>query len=271
MTDANTLNLIEDHFTWVAAELNYLARQAGLLTNPSGVGTEREKVYQRFLKRHVPKMCDVFLGGYVFDAKGNRSRQIDIIVTGGNTPRFRMSSGNRYIAPLEGTIAVVEVKSRLDKSALMDAMNNSLALPPMPDGSEIIPPDILLDDEAWTDSPYKIVFAYDGIELDSLIEHLKDFLKDPKNQVAERLPNIIHVLGKYTIRKVYASQIRDMSTSKVAEGNKFAYHIIRRNWDVLTMMEILNTIQQGAFVSNYLKYDYSEWNRQIFEKLQQER
>ena len=137
--------------------------------------------------------------------------------------------------------------------------------------ARLFQPDTLSDDEACKDSPYKIVFAYDGIEVDTLAEHLKDFLKDPKNQVAERLPNIIHVLGKYAIRKVYASQIRDISTGKVAEGNKFAYHIIRRNWDVLTMMEILNTIQHGAFVSNYLKYDYSEWNRQIFERLQQEK
>ena len=139
MTDPNTTYLIEEHFKLIAAELDFLARQAGLLTNSSGVGTEREMVYRRFLKRHVPKMCDVFLGGYVFDTKGNRSRQVDIIVTGGNTPRFRMSSGNRYIAPLEGTIAVAEVKSRLDKGSLLDAMKNCLALPAMPDGSEIIP------------------------------------------------------------------------------------------------------------------------------------
>ena len=263
MKDANTLSLIQEHFEWVAEELNYLARQAGILTNPSGVGTEREAVYRRFLKRHVPKMCDVFLGGYVFDQQGNRSKQTDIIVTGGNTPRFRLSEGNRFIAPLEGTIAVVEVKSRLDKTTLEDAMNNCLSIPVMPNSDGIFPPDMGVDPEAWEDSPYKIVFAFDGIEQKSLNRHLVGFLKDERNQVGARLPNIIHVLGKYTIRKVYASQIRDISTGAVAEGNKFAYHSFSGNADVLAMLEIFNTIQHVAFASNFMKFDYSDWYVQI--------
>ena len=102
MKDANTFTLIQEHFEWVAEELHYLARQAGILTNPSGVGTEREAVYRRFLKRHVPRMCDVFLGGYVFDQQGNRSKQTDIIVTGGKHPPLSLVRGKQIHCPIRG-------------------------------------------------------------------------------------------------------------------------------------------------------------------------
>ena len=268
MKEPNTMNLIMNHFASVARELSSQAEQAGLLTNPTGVGTEREEAYRSFLGRHVPKICDVFLGGYVFDTEGNRSKQTDVIVTGGNTPRFRLPNGNRFIAPLEGTIAVAEVKSRLDKNTLQEALNNSLSIPEMPDPEDILPPFLGVDREAWEDTPYKIVFAFDGIEQDSLNRHLVDFLKDKRNQIGARLPNIIHVLGKYTIRKVYASQIRDTATGAIAKGNNFAYHSFSGNADILAMLEILTTIQHGAFASNYLMHNYSEWYAQIRTLLQ---
>ena len=131
---------LKEHYVSVARELSSQASQAGLLNNPTGVGTEREEVYRTFLERHLPKMCDVFLGGYVFDLKGNTSKQIDVIVTGGNTPRFRMSSGNRYIAPLEGAIAVAEVKSRLNKETLQESLSNCASIPFMPDHKGIVAP-----------------------------------------------------------------------------------------------------------------------------------
>lgn len=130
---------LKEHYASVARELSGQARQAGLLQNPAGVGTEREEVYRTFLERHLPKMCDVFLGGYVFDMIGNSSSQMDVIVTGGNTPRFRMSSGNRYIAPLEGTIAVAETKSQLNKGTLWDALSGCASIPPMPNPEGIAP------------------------------------------------------------------------------------------------------------------------------------
>ena len=142
-------------------------------------------------------------------------------------------------------------------------MNNCLSIPAMPNSDDIFPPDMGVDPEAWEDSPYKIVFAFDGIKQRSLNRHLVDFLKDEKKQVGSRLPNVIHVLGKYTIRKVYSSQIRDISNGGIAKGNKFAYHSFSGNADILAMLEILNTIQQVAFASNFMKFDYSDWYVEI--------
>ena len=57
----NIFDDLKDHYIAVAKELSSQANQAGLLKNPTGVGTEREEVYRDFLARHLPKMCDVFL------------------------------------------------------------------------------------------------------------------------------------------------------------------------------------------------------------------
>ena len=270
MTNPHVFHQIRDHFESVARELSNRAAQAGILTNTTGIGEQREEVYRGFLERYVPKICDTFLGGYVFDVKGNCSRQIDIIVTGGNTPRFRLSDGNRFIAPMEGTIAVIEVKSKLDKHSLQDALDHCFSIPPMPDPEGTAPPFLQFDEETWEDTPYKVVFAFDGIERAALREHLVTFLKQNKNQPVSRLPNIIHVLGKYAFRKVHSSQIRNTSSGDLASDIKTAYHTFSRNADVLAMMEILNTIQHGAFISNHLKYDYSGWYGEILEMLQQE-
>jgi len=185
---------LKQHYASIASELSSQAHQARLLTNPTGVGGEREEVYRAFLERHLPKTCDVFLGGYVFDLVGTSSDQIDVIVTSGNTPRFQMHGGNRYIAPLEGTIAVAEVKSRLDKNTLQDALENCASIPPMPDQSGIVPPFLKISDESWQDTPYKVVFSYDGIDANRVCRYIEQFYDQNQSVPLVRRPNIIHVL-----------------------------------------------------------------------------
>ena len=111
----NAFSDLAKYYGALAEQLASEAKQADLLRNPTAVGTDREEVYRRFLERHVPRLCEVFRGGYVFNLEGVRSRQVDVIVTAGTTPRFEMGSGNQAIAPLEGTVAVAEVKSNLNK------------------------------------------------------------------------------------------------------------------------------------------------------------
>ena len=270
MKDPSIFPIIRNHFALVAGELRREAQQAAILANPTDVGQEREELYRRFLERYAPKMCDIFLGGYVFDLRGNRSQQADIIVTGGNIPRFRMPGGNKFIAPMEGTIAVIEVKSKLDANSLRQALNFCLSVPQMPESEGIVPPFVQYDEEAWADTPYKVVFAFDGIERSSVRNILMDFIKQNDDLPVSRLPNMIHVLGKYALRKVHASQIRNSSSGEPASDIKTAYHTFSRNADVLAMIEILNTIQHAAFVSNYLQFDYSEWYGQILQMLEQE-
>ena len=131
---------LADYYIGVVEELTHQAKQAGLLTNSTDVGTEKEEVYRRFLERHAPSRCEAFLGGYLFDIEGNRSKQIDVIVTAGSSPRFEMGLGNQAIAPLEGTIAIAQVKSNLNKRTLIDALNNLASIPSLRDFNGVLAP-----------------------------------------------------------------------------------------------------------------------------------
>ena len=198
----DVFNDLKEHYIALAKELSSRAREAALLTNPTGVGTEREEVYRTFLERYLPKMCDVFLGGYVFNLKGSVSSQIDIIVTGGNTPRFRLSGSDRFIAPLEGTVAAVEVKSKLDKANLFDALEGFASIPCMPDPSGVISPLVRIGQERWDDIPYKIIVAFDAVEKETIWRHLNQFYAEHGEIPIGRRANVIHVLENYAVLRI---------------------------------------------------------------------
>lgn len=255
------------HYISVADELTAKAKQAGLLNNATGIGTEREEAYRDFLERHVPKTCDVFLGGYVFDLMGNCSKQMDIIVTGANTPRFRLSAGNRYIAPLEGTIAVAEIKSKLDKNALVDALYKCASIPSMPNPKGIIAPILNMERENWEDWPFKIIFAFDGSDAETICTHIANFYEDNPSIPIARRPNLIHVLEKYVVarnsKNIKVTSIAD----EVVDGS---YYPIKVGADVSAMVVTLNDLQEKAFASNYLMYKYGGWHQEILRRIKRE-
>ena len=74
-----------EYFESLVQEMKSEARQAGLLQNPTAVGTGREEIFRRLLERHLPDNCEVFRGGYVFNVEGETSRQIDVVEPLGNS------------------------------------------------------------------------------------------------------------------------------------------------------------------------------------------
>ena len=262
---------LTQHYAAVAEELRLKAQQAGLLSNSTAVGTEREEVYRTFLARHLPKTCDVFLGGYLFDLNGESSAQIDVIVTTNNTPRFQMSGG-RHIAPLEGSIAAAEIKTRLDKDSLQDALENCASIPPMPDRQRIVPPYLKVHDDKWRDTPYKVVFAYDGINANTVYNHITDYYNECRDVPTDRRPNLIHVLGKYVIMRM-ARGMTVTNPGGQPDANQpedGQYHIFITSPDILTMGWILNELQQKTFLGNHLMFKYDEWHNRIMARIQRE-
>ena len=257
------------HFTSVAEQLSTEARQAGLLKNSSAVGTNREEVYKSFLERHVPKSCEVFLGAYIFDMQGRTSSQIDVVVTNGNTPRFQMAAGSSFIAPLEGTIAVAEVKSSLDKDGLEDALTKCASIPAMPNSQGILAPILRLDEAIWQDMPFKVVFAYGGLEADTLLNHVNAFYENHPEIPVARRPNVIHVLGKYALIKLDSTMtILDEQGNEVSfEPNTGAYRVESVAPDVSAMLWVLNYLQEKSVLYNNVLFKYSSWHTEIMTRI----
>ena len=263
---------LKEYYSSVAIELSGRARQAGLLQNPTGVGTEREEVYRTFLERHLPKICDVFLGGYVFDLQGNSSSQMDVIVTGGKAPRFRLPAGNHYIAPVEGTIAIAEIKSRLDRDSLQDSLEKCASIPAMPDQKGIVPPLLKIEEDSWQDTPYKIVFAYDGIDANTICGYITSFYDSHRHIPLARRPNIIHVLGKYMISRTTPNMtVLDPNGQPATDQpNVGQYYPFDTDSDVSALGWTLNEIQNKASLESVLLFKYDEWHNRIAERIQRE-
>ena len=261
---------LKDYYTSVAEELRNQASQAGLLRNPTAVGTEREDLYRSFLERHLPKVCDVFLGGYIFNASGKFSTQMDVIVTGGHAPRFRLAGGNRFNAPLEGTIGIVEVKTHLNRQTLEEALRGCASIPVMPAKQGIVSPMIRIDDNRWNDMPYKIIFAYQGIEASTLNNHIEAFYSQNPQIPMYRRPHIIHVLNKYVVVRMTpdARVINADGSPDPNQPREGLYHTFSTAPDTMTMVWTLNELQSNAFLSNNLMYKYDKWINEIANRIQ---
>ena len=263
---------LKNHFKAMAIELKSKGEQASVFAHTSDTGTEREEAYRTFLERHLPKICDVFLGGYIFDMNGHKSSQMDIIVTDGYTPRFVMPDGSKHIAHLEGSLAVVEVKSNLDKESIHKALRGCASIPEMPDLEGRINPMFKLSADAWVDLPYKIIFAYDGIEPKITLNHINRFYDENDCVPLHRRPNIIHVLNKYIIiRRTAGTEISnsDGSVSDVTpEIGEYA--ALTEHSDVSAMLWIINALHQNAFVANHIMYKFDVWHNDIVMRLMHE-
>jgi hypothetical protein len=93
------------------------------LPSPGEKGFAREDVVRAFLRDYLPGRFRVE-SGFVVDAAGAVSRQIDAIIYDHlAAPRFEVSEGTRVL-PIEGVAGVVSVKSYLDTRQLLDAVDN---------------------------------------------------------------------------------------------------------------------------------------------------
>ncbi len=86
-------------------------------------GAAREEVVRSFLSDYLPKRFAVG-HGFVVDASGGVSRQIDAVIYDQlSCPVFHVTPTQRFI-PAEGVSGVVSVKSVLTRSELSEAATN---------------------------------------------------------------------------------------------------------------------------------------------------
>ncbi len=193
---------LREYFEQVNAVLKGVADASSIFPNPTDIGTSREAVYAEFLRQHLPTNCNVMFGGFSFGMDGSESRQIDIIVTTDICPQFnlhnRQGSGKTF-ACIDGTVAVVSVKSRLNKAELLDALDNLCTLPEKEPLDNRKPPN--LEILGYGDWPFKVIFASDGISTASLLKTLNQYCSE-KAVPPQRRPNMIHVAGKTCIIRV---------------------------------------------------------------------
>ncbi|WP_338847295.1 DUF6602 domain-containing protein [Massilia sp. W12] len=95
-----------------------------LIAHPGELGTDREEVVRSFLRSYLPKRFEVSTG-FVFDASGAVSKQIDVIIADSLAcTHFETSGGTRYY-PCESVVAIGQVKSSLtSEKKILDSLDN---------------------------------------------------------------------------------------------------------------------------------------------------
>ncbi|MAW82159.1 MAG: hypothetical protein CMI63_18130 [Parvularcula sp.] len=219
-------------------------------------GEDRENKYLDFLSRYIPSSCNIHSGGSIFDADGNASKQIDGIITAGDSPIYdlRNTRGNEIAhASIEGCLAAISCKSTLAKTDLYDALDNLASIPPTPPATDRMISGLnLLYYQHW---PLKIVFAQKaGSSLETIYENVKLFYQENPSIPAERRVEIIHILGENLIMKrVTMSGLVDFSGTPVEPGE---YGLIRRPSDALSLLLTLSHIQNHVKWAKFIAFDY---------------
>lgn len=153
------------------------ARVAGLLEHGASVGAAREFSVESVLRSFLPPAVHIGTGQIVKE-RGGRSKQIDVIVYDPRFPVLEIRDGfGLYF--VEGVIAAIEVKSFLNKPALVSALDNCLSV--MELAPQAIPECVtrqaerikrrrnISDRDAWelgysAVAPHTYVFAYRGFK-----------------------------------------------------------------------------------------------------------
>src|SRR4051812_24133567 len=112
---------LKKYFSEVGAVLRGEADSASIFPNSTDKGMSREKVYAEFLRTHLPSICNVSFGGFLFNLSGAESKQIDVIVTTDSCPQYNLHNRDgqgKSFSCIEGALAVVSIKSNLDSKEL---------------------------------------------------------------------------------------------------------------------------------------------------------
>lgn len=246
------------YYEKVAEVLRGEAEAAAIFPNPSDVGNSRENIYAQFLKQHAPSKCNVFFGGFLFDEDGNESKQMDVIVSTDTSPRFNFHNSDdsgKSFCPVEGSLGVASIKSKLDKEQLFDALDGIASIPPTKSLKGRVSFTIQIPDyENW---PYKVVYASDGLAAPTILNHLNAYFKENSGIPTSRRPDLIHVAGKYVIIKgKKGMKWKKASTGEETDIKEGEYQLILTNPDLQAIIWTLNDLQQNAAASNHIIYSY---------------
>lgn len=175
-------------------------------TNPHYAerGAEAENILKDFLNRLLPKRFSADTG-LVIDLEDNISSQTDVIIYDSlNSPIYRTGS-RLLILPADNVASIIEVKSSLNKTELLDAAKKiasvkCLKKTPLTDVDQPVTFSPLV-----TTKTYGIIFAYESkTSLEALAGNLKEI---NKNYPSEQWIDLVVVLDKgvigYTVQSPF--------------------------------------------------------------------
>jgi hypothetical protein len=143
--------------------LAHYTRSAGQNAS-NNLGKNREYFCNNFLATVLPPKL-IIKSGEIWDSKNLKTGQLDTIITRDDAPSLEFGSDNAYLA--EGVFAVIEVKSNLDRSKIIEAGNSLINVQRLHInvGSSISIGQPL-------DRPLRIAFGYEGATWETIVSEI---------------------------------------------------------------------------------------------------
>ena len=245
---------LEKYYSEIGKVLKGESNAASIFPNKTDIGMTRERVYAEVLKTNLPSSCNVYFGGFIFDLEGNESNQIDLIITNDKALQFNFHNqggDGKTFSCIDGCVGIASIKSNLDSSQLIESLNNIASLPEKSDLTGKNNPMLKIPD--YDDWPYKIIFASEGVNIETAMATLRNFYNANSDIPLNKRPNLIHVAGKYLL-------IRVGEGTTTRDGTKIeanTYHPQISKVDEFGIPYAVTRIQQIATAANQVIFSYA--------------
>jgi hypothetical protein len=206
----NNKNILTKYFDSLARTLSTKAATASASGHSGDTGSNRENLLKDFIDKHIPNRLTCYLGGKIIGLNQMPSKQIDCIIATDIVPKFK--ENERSFSIVEAVVMAISVKSYLDKKELIDSLENLASIPKISESligqiSAISRNSTFKELEKRIPSLY--IFAYGGINPDTIIQHINEFYTKNPDIPWNRRPKGIIVNEKYMIKHSIAEMEKD--------------------------------------------------------------
>jgi hypothetical protein len=197
---------LEALFDEISKEMTSSLNQARLaISHSASKGTALEQIFIDFLRNYLPKFLEASTG-FIVDANGNQSKQLDIIVFDANKAPIFFQKESIRVIPIECVYAVIEVKTHLNLRDLDGIFENMLSVRRLEKKAYVGPTDNPKNtiaiaheiyDRTWEIWPvHYFVFAFDSVNLESFVSALAEKVAEDNLEPWMRIDTIcVHTKG----------------------------------------------------------------------------
>jgi len=179
--------ILIEHIKNCKQQLKQLSSHAGILEHKGNLGIAREGFINNFLKDNLAEYIN-YNDGEIFDSEGKRSGQIDIVLHPISSPKLNIHKTTNLF-PIETVLAVIEVKSFLDKNQINKILESCREVKSLKNINK------QYKNSLWN-LPY-IIFAYDGNKKETILNNIDKYINKSDSIInLIHLPDIIYILDQ---------------------------------------------------------------------------
>ena len=245
--------ILAQHLKNNARALSALSEDVALASHCVNLGTAREGLITNFLKHNLPQNIE-YHSGELFDYDGKRSGQMDIVLHPNSSPKINLH-GTISLFPVETVLAVIEVKSNINTQKLKESMRSCYKIKnlSMNRDRQSYGEEISLIQRLDLNSVPFIVFAYDGLKMNTLLEKIE---KIEDENAETRRPDLIVVLKRnYSFKKIMHGSNEYIENSNKGNGLILAdlFELLLRTCDLCFQIPRIYSLPVGMYMEKIVK------------------